>query len=234
MQNIAIKIFTTLVVFLNVTIIVAQTGGAVLKQDSTSTESLNKNTIVFSGILAHYEDVSKYGDTHNVIGYYQYPVDPGIEILFFRKLKNGISLGTGICYQKGRTMDFIRNQYRFHFAEVSIPILFSSHFDFDKRNGLIITTGVYGGKTIFLKAEGYGKFGGWYEIPDSDIGLYPDYSDDVFFMDIYFGAGYFYSFTQNRIVSITPFVKYRVNTVWLNSFQKELHYGVKLSYSFSY
>jgi len=231
MKNKVIKVFIALVIFLNVTIVVGQTSGAVQKKDSKSTVSLNKNTIVFSGILAHYEDVSKYGDTHNVIGYYQYPVDPGIEVLFFRNQKKGVSLGTGICYQKGRTMDFIRNQYRFHFAEVSIPILFSSHFNFNKRNGLIITTGVYGGKTIFLKAEGYGKLGGWYEIPDSDIGLYPDYYDDVFFLDIYFGGGYSYSLSQKSIISIMPFVKYRVNTVWLNSFYKKLHYGVKLSYS---
>lgn len=128
-------------------------------------------------------------------------------------------------------MDFIANHNRFHFAEVSIPILFSSHFNFDKRNGLLIATGLYGGKTILLKAEGTGTTDGWYEISDFDIGLYPDYSDDVFFMDIYFGAGYSYSLSQKSIISITPFVKYRVNTVWLNSFQKKLHYGVKLSYS---
>jgi len=232
MKNIAIKLLITLVIFLNVTIVVGQTSGAVQKQDSTSIVSLNKNTIVLSGILAHYEDISKYG--HNVIGYYQYPVDPGIEVLYFRNLNNNISLGTGVCYQKGRTMDFIKNQDRYHFAEVSIPILFSRHFNFDKRNGLLIATGLYGGKTILLKAEFTGSTDGWYEIPDSDIGLYPDYSDDVFFLDIYFGAGYSFSFTQKRIISIMPFVKYRVNTVWLNSIQKKLHYGVKLSYSISF
>ncbi len=231
MKNIAIKLLITLVIFLNVTIVVGQTSGAAQKQNSTSIVGLNKNTIVFSGILAHYEDISKYGDTHNVIGYYQYPVDPGIEVLYFRNLNNNISLGTGVCYQKGRTMDFIKNQNRYHFAEVSIPILFSSHFNFDKRNGLLIATGLYGGKTILLKIEGTGSTDGWHETPDCDMKWYPD---DALFLDIYFGAGYSYLFTQNSIISIMPFVKYRVNTVWLNSIQKKLHYGVKLSYSISF
>jgi hypothetical protein len=187
-----------------------------------------KNTIVLSGMLAHYEQISKYRSAKVIPGYYQYPVDPGIEILYLRNLNNNISLGTGICLQKGKIMDFIRNQYRFHFADVSIPILFNSHFNLDERNGLLISTGLYGGKTILLKAEDLTKFYDWNENPDFDIGWY---SDDEFFLDIYFGAGYSHSFTQNRIISVVPFVKYRVNTVWLNSFQKKLHYGVKLSYS---
>jgi hypothetical protein len=190
-----------------------------------------KNKFVLSGILAHYDQISKYGSAKVVPGYYQYPVDPGIEVLYLRNLNKNISLGTGICYQKGKIMDFIINQYRFHFAEVSIPILFNSRFKFDERNGLLISTGLYGGKTILKKAESAGKLGGWYKFPDFDISWY---SDDEFFLDIYFGAGYSYSISQKRSISIMPFVKYRANTVWLNEFQKKLHYGVKLSYSFNF
>jgi len=190
-----------------------------------------KNTIVLSGILAHYEQISKYGSAEVIIGYYQYPVDPGIEFLYLRNLNKNISLGTGICYQKGRISDFIRNPDRFNFAEVSIPVLLSSHFKFDKRNGLLITTGLYGGKTILHKAEFMDNLNAWHENRDFDISWY---SDDVFFLDIYFGAGYSYSISQKSSISIMPFVKYRANTVWLNDFQKKLHYGVKLSYSFNF
>jgi hypothetical protein len=190
-----------------------------------------KNKIVISGILAHYEQISKYGSANVVPGYYQYPVDPGIEVLYLKNLNKNISLGTGICYQKGKIMDFMYNQYRFHFAEASIPFLLSSHFNLDERNGLLISTGFYGGKAILLKAESTSSTDGWHEISDFDIGWY---SDDVFFLDIYFGAGYFYSISQKSSISIMPFVKYRANTVWLNEFQKKLHYGVKLSYSFNF
>jgi hypothetical protein len=190
-----------------------------------------KNKIVISGILAHYEQISKYKSAKVVPGYYQYPVDPGIEVLYLRNLNKNLSLGTGICYQKGKIMDFIINQYRFHFADVSIPILFNSRFKFDKRNGLLISTGLYGGKTTLLKAESTGSAYGWYENPGFDIG---SYSDDEFFLDIYFGTGYSYSISQKSSISIMPFVKYRANTVWLNEFQKKLHYGVKLSYSFNF
>ncbi len=127
-------------------------------------------------------------------------------------------MGTGICYQKGKIMDFIINQYRFHFAEVSIPILFYSRFKFDERNGLLISTGLYGGKTILIKAESAGKLGGWYKFPDFDISWY---SDDEFFLDLYFGAGYSYSISQKSNISIMPFIKYRANTVWLNDFQEK-------------
>ncbi len=187
-----------------------------------------KNTIVLSGLFAHYDQISKYRSAKVTPGYYQYPVDPGIEILYLRNQNNNISLGTGICLQKGKIMDFIINRKRFHFTEVSFPVLLSSRFKLDERNGLLFATGLYAGKTILLKAESEGKLGGWYKSPDFDISWY---SNDAFFMDIYFGAGYTYSFSQNRIISMEPFVKYRVNTVWLNSFQKKLHYGVKLSYS---
>jgi hypothetical protein len=100
-------------------------------------------------------------------------------------------------------MDFIINQYRFHFADVSIPILFSSHFNLDERNGLLITTGLYGGKAILLKAESTGSTDGWHEFSDFDISWY---SDDAFFLDIYFGAGYSYSISQKSSISIMPFV----------------------------
>ncbi len=188
----------------------------------------SKNNLVVSGMLAHYEQISKYGSAEVVPGYYQYPVDPGIEFLYLRNLNKNISLGTGIGYQKGRIMDFIINQYRFHFAELSIPILFNTHLYLNEKNGLLISAGLYGGKTILLKAESTGSTDGWYEFSDFDISWY---SDDSFFLDIYFGAGYSYSISQKSSISIMPFVKYRANTVWLNDFQKKLHYGIKLSYS---
>ncbi len=187
----------------------------------------NKNTLVLSGILAHYDQIRKYGSAKVVPGYYQYPVDPGIEVLYLRKLNNNISMGTGISYQKGKIMDFIINTERFHFAEISVPFLLSSRLKFNERNGLLITSGLYGGKTILLKAESASSVYDWNEIPDFNLAWY---SDDVFFLDIYFGAGYSYSFSKNKVISLMPFVKYRANTVWLNSFQRKLHYGVKINY----
>jgi hypothetical protein len=187
-----------------------------------------KNSIVLSGVLAHYEQISKYRSAKVVPGYYLYPIDPGIEVLYLRYLNKNISLGTGICYQKGRISDFIINPDRFNFSEVSIPFLLSSRFKFDERNGLLITTGLYGGKTILRKAEFIDSLNAWHENSDFDISWY---SDDVFFLDIYFGAGYSYSISPKSSISIMPFIKYRANTVWLNDFQEKLHYGVKLSYS---
>lgn len=190
-----------------------------------------KNTIVLSGILAHYEQISKYNSADVVPGYYQYPVDPGIEVLYLRNLNNNLSLGTGINLQRGRITDFIINSYRFNFTEVSFPVLLSSRLKLKERNGLLITTGLYGGKTILRKAESASNVYDWYEIPDFNIGLY---SDDEFFLDIFFGAGYSYSISEKRAISIVPFIKYRANTVWLNSFQQKLHYGVKMSYSIKF
>ncbi len=55
-----------------------------------------KNSVVLSGVLTHYEQISKYRSAKVVHGYYQYPVDPGIEVLYLRNLNKNISLGTGI------------------------------------------------------------------------------------------------------------------------------------------
>ena len=190
-----------------------------------------KNKFVVSGMLAHYDQISKYHSADVIIGYYRYPIDPGIEVLYLKNLNKTFSLGTGVCYQKGRMSDFIHNPYKFNFAEVSIPFLFSSRFKLDEKNGLLFTTGLYCGKTILRRVYFLDSVNNWGEIPDFDIGYY---SDDVFFLDIYFSAGYSYSILQKSSISITPFIKYRPNTVWLNSFQKKLHYGVKLSYSFNF
>lgn len=184
-----------------------------------------------SGVLAHYDQISKYGSAKVVPGYYQYPIVPGIEILYLRYPNKNISIGTGFCYQKGRISDFIINPYRFNFAEACIPVLLSSRFKFYEKNGLLFTIGLYGGKTILLKAESASNVYDWYEFPDFDIGWY---SDDVFFIDIYFGVGFSYSFSQKGNISILPFFKYRKNTVWLNTFQEKWHYGVKLSFTFNF
>lgn len=187
-----------------------------------------KNTFVLSGNLTHFAQISDHRDTER--GSYTYPFDPGIEALYFRHLFKNISLGTGIGYQKGRNSDFIHNQRKFDFVEVNIPVLLSRYYKFDKRKGMLITTGLYGGKTFLRKVEWMGSATGWLNQPDFDPELSYK-SNDVVFLDIFFGAGYSYSILQKSSISVMPFAKYRVNTVWLNAFQKKIIYGVKLSYS---
>ncbi len=46
-----------------------------------------KNTFTVSGILAHFDQITKYHSAKVVPGYYEYPVDPGVEILYYKKSK---------------------------------------------------------------------------------------------------------------------------------------------------
>lgn len=187
-----------------------------------------KNSIKISGIASHYINNEKY-DLHGPYGgYYESSFDPGTEVLFFRNLSESIKIGTGINYQKGRVASYMSGLRRFQFGELTIPVVIQKDFFPNRKNGWFLSTGVYSGKMILRKAENPDSFGHWHGYTIMD--RIENYSDDVYFADIYFDTGY------SRIIScgelsVAPFVKYRINTTWLNYHQKELSYGIKLNFT---
>ena len=189
-----------------------------------------KNTISISGIAAHFINNEKYHLVDPFAGYYDSKVDPGIEMLFLRSITNNTKIGTGFNFQMGRVASFMSDLRRFNFDEVSIPAILQTGFTIKEKNRCFLTAGVYGGKTILKNYASPDRFENWND--SEDFEYLDNYSDDVYFMDVYFDIGYSRSFGNVGNISLAPFVKYRTNSTWLNYHQKKLHFGVKLIYSF--
>lgn len=196
-----------------------------------STSLLNaqevKNQITISGIATHYDEIQKSSRAKYFNGYYLYPVDPGIEILYSRKLFKDFFIATGLSFQQGRIATLIDSKRRFQSKELSVPVFITFSPKISNKSGLLFTSGLYGGKLIRVKAEDPGKTEVWHEIPKSAV---EKFSDDDLFVDIYFSAGYYQTFSKIGKLSLNPYIKFRSNTTWLNYYERRIHYGIKLSY----
>ncbi len=189
-----------------------------------------KNTITVSGIAAHFINNEKYHLNGPEPGYYESKVDPGFEILLLRSLTKNTKIGTGFNFQKGRVASYMSGLRRFNFYDMSVPAILQTGFTLNEMNRCFFTAGIYGGKTVLQKYASPNNSGTWRD--SKDFEYLENYSDDVYFLDLYFDAGYSRSFSKLGDISLAPFVKYRTNSTWLNYHQDKVHYGIKLSYSF--
>lgn len=184
-----------------------------------------KFKIQAGGILAQYLKMNGY-DYSDYPGYYHFPVSPGAEILLSAQIIHGLSIETGFNSQNGKVFSFEASQ-RFHFTEASIPLLLKKEVTTnDKR--LFFTAGAYLGKLTSVNYEYFTSFG-WKESPDITEIAY--YSDDKFLSDLYLDLGYSIPLSSKFDISFSPFIKYRINTTWLNHYHKKFHYGVKVNVS---
>ncbi len=192
MKKIAKKFFITLIIFLNVTMVVGQTSGAAQKQDSTSTESSNKNEYsdkVLLSVGAVFAHFSLSNDNKSLLSLGESaPLNPGVEILVNYRLLNCWSVSSGLNYQFGRFKVEGWPSERLTFGELTTPILTTFYLFCNKIN---VTTGIYFGEYIHLR----------YETRNSKIAPRPElwgdvtkhiegYSEDRFISDCYFSVGY--------------------------------------------
>ncbi|MCF6357705.1 MAG: hypothetical protein L3J54_07850 [Draconibacterium sp.] len=190
-----------------------------------------KNNIKISGIAAHFIGKQTYQkEPIKNQGFYSFPIDFGVEAIYFRRLPLGIRIGTGFNYQMGRIASHISGVGRSQFNEFSIPVLLQQAFTLNKKSSLFITTGIYGGEVILRGTQMLGS-ADWYDVPPYYL---EGYSDDTRFLDIYFDVGYAFLIGKKSEIACSPFLKYRVNTTWLNTHSEKLHYGFKLIYTFKF
>lgn len=187
-----------------------------------------KQSISFNTILSHYMKPkgSYLGFEH---GYYFYPIDPGLELLYKRKLNKKLVLGLGINYQFGRNASNVSGSgpSRFKFQELSIPVILQKKFTLNGKNWFL-TTGIYGGKLIKLISEHRNKYWEWNEW--NDYSFFEFYSKDEIFVDIYLDVQkQIYSWKNSRLL-VAPYFSFRINTTWVTNYQKKLHYGLKINY----
>lgn len=185
------------------------------------------DNIKISVSAAHYSNVEEKQLLRHFPGYYEKSFDPGFELMYNLNLKGGFYIGTGLNYQYGRNASYIFSLRRFNFSELSIPLLFMLRTSSLKKNGLLLSAGLYGGKIIKIKTQNPSSGGDW--LGDMTKRT-ENYSDDNTFLDLYTDIGYFHKIFNESILSITPFLKYRLNTTWVNYHQQKLHFGIKINY----
>ena len=232
MKNIAIKIFITLVIFLNVTIVVGQTSGAVLKQDSKSIVSLNKNEnsdkvlLSVGAVFAHF---SLSNDNKSLLSLGESaPLNPGVEILINYRLLNCWSISSGLNYQFGRFKVESTPSERLTFGELTAPILTTFYLFSNKIN---VTTGIYFGKYIHLRYESRnGKIGPRPELWGDITKHMAGYSEDRFISDFYFSVGCNTIKKPKGFFQFNLFAKYRLNEMWFNKHVSKFVFGAKINY----
>lgn len=194
-------------------------------------KKLNDLTVGIS--LAHYKNVEEMHLINDFPGFYENSFDPGLEVLYNRILWKNLDIGTGLSYQWGRNASYIHALRRFRFSEISIPLILSMKFIFFKESGILLSSGIYGGKIGHIITENPTSGGEW--IGDEGVTKSTKgYSDDDGFLDFYFAIKYYHTVFAKDVVSVTPFLRHRLNTTWLNYHQQKMHYGVKLNYSLKF
>lgn len=193
-----------------------------------------KNTINISGIIAHYIGIYDYPLYGQPKGYYGF-LSPGAEILYWRQFPHKIEFGTGINMQKVYVQSKVDITYaytlRFQYHELSVPILLRKNFTLKNQNLWYVTAGIYNGKQLNIVSR-YPTSVDWTRW--DDLKTIAGYSNDHFFSDLYFDAGYTKSFNKYGELSFSPFFSYRINSTWLNTYEKKSHWGSKLIYSIKF
>lgn len=192
-----------------------------------------KNSISANGSLTHYIGIDDF-KTDSYEGYYKFPLSPGVELTYSRQIFPRIELSTGINFQRVHVASNVHISYdyllRFRYNELSIPLLLKISFPLKMQNKWYFTAGDYFGRQAGVIAEVPYSVG-WVSWEDKNT--IAGYSSDHNFNDLYFDAGYSKWHSWGDI-EVAGFFKYRVNTTWLNTYQKKPQLGIKLIYSFKF
>jgi len=184
------------------------------------------NFLTVSGSLANLIGIEEnVSNSDYYPGYYKFPISIGMEIIFFKEIVANTLIGAGINYEKGRVSSLNETQWRFNYSELCFPAYLKRTLHIKNKNLLYITSGLFLGKLMSVKGETPGSFG-WYHANNKYI---PWFSTDTFYSDLYFDWGYVLKRFDKYEISISPYIKYRLNPVWLNHYERRLSYGLKIN-----
>lgn len=183
----------------------------------------SKSDLVFSGTLAHYFPFGKESVTP---GYYVYPIDPGLELLYQYQLGSAFFIGSGLSYQMGRISTLKGGERRLRFGEISIPIQIKFILiKIDKVN-LFTTVGYSYGQMIHLDFE-EPYVNKWVNVHTE---YEEHYSEKDSFTDLLFGLGLSFPVTEKNALEISPYIKYRLKDYWMEYYRDNVYCGIKISY----
>lgn len=185
---------------------------------------LSKSSFIIGGALTHYDRSGKFTD---ITGFYKYPVDPGVELLYQYQVSNTFFIDAGINYQLGRIANWEGQVDRFRFGEVSVPLMCKLEFAQSYKKNFFGVMGFSLGKMVYVDWESPAKGNEWDNV---DKGYDNHYSGKDSFVDLLFGLGLSIpTFHHNEFAAI-PYLKYRVKDNWIGYARDNFFYGLKFSY----
>lgn len=184
----------------------------------------SKSDLVFSGTLAHYQ---RSGGNTGILDFYNYPVDPGLEVLYQYRISKTSYISSGINYQYGRIASWQGAENRFRFGEISVPINIKQVLMKNDKLNLFTSIGISYGKMLNLEWEVPNKGTGWGTV---DKNQNEHYSEKNTFADLMFDFGVSFPITNNTALAISPYLKYRSKDYWMGYFRESVYYGIKISY----
>jgi hypothetical protein len=190
-----------------------------------------RNSIIFSGIATHFD--TNIGENMLALGSYTDLFDPGVELLYQFSFSSKFGLSTGANYQYGRCTSTTNHTIdRFHFGEISFPLIFRSTIISEQKHSLFISAGFYFGKLIHFTWERPARGSGWEKYYYMDHEKY--YSTNYFFGDIFFNVGYSYKASPVNEFTFSPFIKYRIVDNWMGNYRKSYYYGIQINYQLNF
>lgn len=210
----------------NIIFIVLVNASLIAFYSSTAQES--KGSLVFGGLLTHFQ---RTGEMSDINGFYNDLVDPGIELLYQYKVANRIYLSSGISYQYARLANWKGSRDRFRFGELSIPVIAKLKLISNEVRYPYCSIGLSYGKLVHPVWGSPNKGTGW----DDKSGKYNEYySGQDSFVDLMFDFGMNFYFHNQNEFSVAPFIKYRVKDNWMNYYLEDFFWGVKLNYQLNF
>ena len=191
-----------------------------------------KNRLVFGSMVTRFNDIELYNFHGSFYGYYEHPAGPGIEAIYYRCLTPNTRIGSGLNWQHGRVASYLSGFIRFRFDEVGVPLVLQTGFTFCRNYRFFLTTGFVFGDVLHINVEILGKYEDWHIYDRFDSA--EKNSNDTFFADYYLDAGFSRAIFKQNEISISPFLKNRINTTWLNLHEQRFMYGIKLTYSIKF
>ncbi|HPF51554.1 MAG TPA: hypothetical protein PK335_08255 [Draconibacterium sp.] len=187
-----------------------------------------KNEVRISGEISHlFHDLNLPR-----IDEYQYINPKGIEFAYFYSLQNDWKIGTSLFYNWSTFYTHLDEKYDSNESGISILFKKRFHTSNNQKSNWTFSFGSYNGAasniTFYYNHRGdyWSKVDNWDEMPDS--------FSEKFFSDLYTDIGWVRNFKNFGIISLSPFIKYRIIKNNMNDKYTGLQFGMKLNYSFCF
>ncbi len=222
---IKISIFFILFISIGHSLLWGQEPGNSFVVSATKQES--RSSLIFSGSFMHFQG-KQNNDAGDILGYYTFPVNAGLGILYQYQIEKKSYLLSGINYQACHIASTEHGILRFRYREPSISVYFKHYFFRNKKNGLHSSIGLSYGRMKLMASESHGHIADWNDFGTTYL---ENYSNNNAFIDAVFTTGFFLSSSN---IEIAPSIGYRVKDNWMGYYRHRFFYGLQINYELKF
>lgn len=176
----------------------------------------SKSSLIISGSVLHFEGKQNHlvgNNANGIMGYYSYPMNSGLGILYQYQIFKENYLLAGIKYQACHVASTEDGIFRFRYWEPSISVQLKHYYFKSGKIGLFSTIGMAVGKMKSVVIESHGHGNDWNNFGTTYL---QNYSSNNSFKDIIISTGVL---IPNNHIEVAPLVGYRVNDNWISFYR---------------